>query len=782
MHGPGKRAFPSRPVWNRRDREHIMLSKDLELMLGTAAREAHLRHHEYLSLEHLLFAVINHREGTKLIKACGGRPERLKSRIENFFKTHLEERPAASPFDGPQPTLAVQRVLQLTLMHIQSAGKEQAEIGDLVVAIMTEEDSYAGYFLKQEGITRLDVLDYVSHGISKYEADESVVPSGEGCSSGAEKQEKATGHRSALEAFTVNLIQRAAEGGIDPLVGRTVELERTMQVLCRRRKNNPIYVGEPGVGKTALAEGLALKISRGEVPEPLEHTAMYALDLGALLAGTKYRGEFESRLKEVILQLKNTPRAILFIDEIHTIVGAGATSGGSMDASNILKPALASGTLKCIGSTTYEEYRTFFDKDRALSRRFQRIELHEPSVAETIQILKGLKGHYEKHHRVRYTMDALKSAAELSARYITDRYLPDKAIDVIDEAASVLRLSAPGSNGPRLVTTRHVENVVAKTARVPINAIKRSELSRLEDLETSIKAMVFGQDEAVETVTKAIKRSRAGLSHPERPIGSFLFMGPTGVGKTELARQTAAILGVHFQRFDMSEYMEKHAVARLIGAPPGYVGFDQGGLLTEAIRKHPYCVLLLDEIEKAHPDLFSILLQVMDHATLTDNTGKKADFRHVILFMTSNAGAREMESRSIGFGGSGAQETVHKGEEAVRRLFSPEFRNRLDAVVPFSPLNKSTMERIVEKMLTEVKEQLFGKRLRLETTPTARSWLATQGYDPQFGARPLSRLIQTEIKDPLAEAILSGRFKKGDLVVIDVGGERLVVRRGSAKK
>ncbi len=752
-----------------------MISKDLEIMLGAAAREAHIRHHEYLSLEHLLFAIIHHQKGENAIMACGGNPDRLKSRIETFFETHLEKLPNDQK-EGPQPTVILQRVLQRTIMHVQSAEKEEADIGDLLASVMTEEDSYAAHFLNQEGITRLDILNYISHGIERTGSYQTISPQRKIDSQAGKQAKSSTKPASALDAFTINLTKKAADGGIDPLVGRKVELERTMQILCRRRKNNPIYVGDPGVGKTAMAEGLALKIGQGEVPEPLQDTEMYTLDMGSLLAGTKYRGEFETRLKAVIAQIKKCPRAILFIDEIHTVVGAGATSGGSLDASNILKPALANGELRCIGSTTYEEYRNFFAKDRALSRRFQKIEILEPSVGETVKILKGLKSHYEKHHGIKYTDSALKSAAELSGRYLTDRYMPDKAIDVIDEAASVLRLSGNGGNRPRLVTTRHIENVIAKMARLPAKTITQSDRFRLEKIEESIKSLVFGQDEAVEILSKAIKRSRAGLSHPERPIGSFLFMGPTGVGKTELARQTAAVLGVHFQRFDMSEYMEKHAVARLIGAPPGYVGFDQGGLLTEAIRKHPYCVLLLDEIEKAHPDLFSILLQVMDYATLTDNTGKRADFRHVILIMTSNAGAREMESQIIGFGAK-VEDSQYKGENIIKQIFSPEFRNRLEAVISFSHLTVSAMEQVVDKLLGEIREQLSGRKIKLNVTPAARSWLAQKGYDPQFGARPLARILQQEIKDPMSDAILFHGLSKGGEVLVDVEDGQLIIHK-----
>jgi ATP-dependent Clp protease ATP-binding subunit ClpA len=752
-----------------------MISKDLEIMLGAAAREAHIRHHEYLSLEHLLFAIIHHQKGEEVITACGGDPERLKSKIVTFFDTHLEKLPEDRK-EGPQPTAILQRVLQRTIMHVQSAEKEEADIGDLLAAVMTEEDSYAAHFLHQEGITRLNILNFISHGIHKTCSYQTISPQRKTGSRTGKQAGSSVKSASALDAFTVNLTMRAANGEIDPLVGRRLELERTMQILCRRRKNNPIYVGEPGVGKTALAEGLALIIRDGEAPSPLQDTEIYALDMGSLLAGTKYRGEFEARLKDVIAQIEKRPKAILFIDEIHTVVGAGAASGGSLDASNILKPMLASGELKCIGSTTYEDYRNFFEKDRALSRRFQKIEILEPSVGETIKILKGLKSHYEEYHGIRYTDSALKTAAELSGRYLTDRYMPDKAIDVIDEAASVLRLSGNAGNRSRLVTTRHVEKVVAKMARLPAKTITQSDRVRLEKIEESIKSLVFGQDKAVEILSKAIKRSRAGLSHPERPIGSFLFIGPTGVGKTELARQTAAVLGIQFLRFDMSEYMEKHAVARLIGAPPGYVGFDQGGLLTEAIRKHPYCVLLLDEIEKAHADLFSILLQVMDYATLTDNTGKSADFRHVILIMTSNAGTREMESRIIGFGAK-EDDSNFKGENVIKQLFSPEFRNRLEAVIPFSHLTISVMKQIVDKLLQEIQEQLSGRNIKLNVTPAARSWFAQNGFDSKFGARPLARVLQREIKDPLSDAILFKGLSKGGKVTVDIKDGRPVIRK-----
>ncbi len=752
----------------------IMISKDIELMLGAAAREAHMRKHEYLSLEHLLYAIIHHEKGEEVIVACGGDLHRLKKRIENFFNSHIEKLPADTQ-ETPQPTTSLQRVLQKTIIHVQSADKEEADIGDLLSAMMTEENSYAVYFLKQEGISRLDILNYISHGIAKV-ANTSF--SSKASTHGQEATDKHACPKdskpaSALDKFTVNLTAKAASGRIDPLIGRQNELERTMQILCRRRKNNPIYVGEPGVGKTALAEGLAWKIWQEDVPPALENIDIYALDLGSLLAGTKYRGEFEQRLKEVIEELVQKDDAILFIDEIHTIVGAGATSGGSLDASNILKPVLASGDIRCIGSTTYEEFRNFFEKDRALSRRFQKIDLREPSIPETIRILNGLKGHYQEHHNVRYTKNALKAAAELSARYLPDRHLPDKAIDVIDEAAALIRLNRPVNEGPAVITIRHVENVIARMANIPARNLTQSDIDRLKALEPSLKEVVFGQDEAIRTVVKAIKRSRAGITHPDRPIGSFLFTGPTGVGKTELARQAARVLGIHFHRFDMSEYMEKHAVARLIGAPPGYVGFDQGGLLTEAIRKHPFSVLLLDEIEKAHPDIFNILLQVMDYSKLTDNTGRTADFKHVILIMTSNIGAREMEARTIGFGSRPSEDRKKKGASAVKRLFSPEFRNRLDAVVQFDKLEPPVMEMVVNKLLNEVALQLQDKKIKITASQEAQKWLAQKGFDPEHGARPLGRLIQEKVKDAIADALLFGGLKKGMTVkiVIDDNGD-----------
>ncbi len=654
-------------------------------------------------------------------------------------------------------------MLQRAILHAQSAEKREVESGDILAAMFFEEHSHAVYFLKSQGVTRLDVLNYITHGISKVgsfddEEEEQRPPE-------TITGRKSVPKKSALESFTVNLLEKAARGAIDPLIGREQEILRTLQILGRRQKNNPIFVGDPGVGKTAIAEGLALKIYRREVPETFHGVEIYALDMGSLLAGTKFRGDFEARLKGIINELSAKKGAILFIDEIHTVVGAGATSGGSLDASNILKPALLSGTLRCIGSTTYEEYKNYFEKDKALSRRFQKVEIAEPSAEETYKILRGLKASYERHHRVRYTDAALKAAVDLSSRHITDRYLPDKAIDVIDEAGASLMIKQDRRKR-RVVGVRDIEEVVARIARIPSRHLSESDQEKLQHLERRLQGVVFGQDEAISGLVRAIKRARAGLGMPEKPVGSFLFIGPTGVGKTEVARQLAKLLGVHFLRFDMSEYMEKHAVARLIGAPPGYIGFDQGGLLTDAIRKHPYCVLLLDEIEKAHPDVFNILLQVMDYATLTDNNGRKADFRNVILLMTSNAGAREMETPSIGFSQREREVQREKGLKAVEKLFSPEFRNRLDAVITFHGLTQDIMEQIVEKFIAELNEQLTEKKVVLELSIEAKRWLATRGYSTTFGARPLGRLIQSEIKDPIAEELLFGVLREGGRVIV----------------
>ncbi|MEJ5347841.1 MAG: ATP-dependent Clp protease ATP-binding subunit ClpA [Desulfosoma sp.] len=747
-----------------------MISRELEMAFSAAVREAKTRRHEFFTLEHILYAILQDSGGAEILYHCGADLDRLKQQLEEFFEHRLERLPQSVERD-PIQTLAVQRVLQRAVLHAQGAEKRRVDVGDILAAMFHEESSHAVYFLKTHGVTRLDVLEYISHKISKVGENHMERP-GAGL---APRPQKKPEKSSALERFTTNLTEKAAQGLIDPLIGRETEILRTIQILGRRTKNNPIFVGDPGVGKTAIAEGLALKIHRKEVPESFQKAEIYALDMGALLAGTKFRGDFEARLKAVINELRNKPGAILFIDEIHTVVGAGATSGGSMDASNILKPVLASGTIRCIGSTTYEEYKNHFEKDRALSRRFQKIEIHEPSVEETYKILLGLRESYEKHHGVRYTAAALKAAAELSARHINDRYLPDKAIDVMDEAGASLHLKAD-HRARRVVHVRDIEEVVAKMAKIPPRSVSASDQSRLKHLEEELKRKVFGQDEAIRALTTAIKRSRAGLRVPDRPIGCFLLIGPTGVGKTEVAKQLAAILGIQFLRFDMSEYMEKHAVARLIGAPPGYIGFDQGGLLTDAIRKHPYCVLLMDEIEKAHPDLFSILLQVMDYATLTDNNGKKADFRNVVLLMTSNAGAREMSSSSIGFGTAKEKDDrASKGMKAVEQLFSPEFRNRLDGIIPFAGLDLSIMEKIVDKFLDELNRQVAEKKIVVQLSSKARRWLAEKGYDPAFGARPLARVVQKEIKDPLAEEILFGRLQKGGRVTVlcrDEAGEQ----------
>ena len=741
-----------------------MINRELEVTFAAAIKEAKARRHEFFTLEHILYAMLYDITGRRILYHCGADLENLKVRIEKFFKERVEVLPEGNDQE-PIQTMGVQRVLQRAIMHVQGAEKKEVDAGDILAAMFYEEHSYAVYFLKAQGITRLDVLSYISHGISKVaENDELGAPKSAPTTDPGPRKE--TRKASALESFTINLVDRAAQGLIDPLIGREDEILRTLQILGRRTKNNPIFVGDPGVGKTAIAEGLARKIHFKEVPPSFESTEIFALDMGALLAGTKFRGDFEARLKGVIQELTKKPGAVLFIDEIHTVVGAGATSGSSMDASNILKPALVNGGIRCIGSTTYEEYKNHFEKDRALSRRFQKVEIREPSVEETYQILQGLKSYYESHHGIRYTDAALRTAVELAARHINDRYLPDKAIDVIDETAASLCLKKD-RRVRKVVNPHDIEQVVARMAKVPPRSVSSSDQLRLQRLDGEIKDRVFGQEIAIDMLSKAIKRARAGLRIPTKPIGSFLLIGPTGVGKTEVALQLADILGVNFLRFDMSEYMEKHTVARLIGAPPGYIGFDQGGLLTDAIRKHPHSVLLLDEIEKAHPDLFSILLQVMDHATLTDNNGKKADFRNVVLLMTSNAGAREMSSASIGFGGgSQSDNRVAKGIKAVENLFSPEFRNRLDGIIPFSGLNIDIMEMIVDKFIRELETQLSEKKVHFQLSPAARLWLAEHGYDPAFGARPLARLIQTEIKDVLADEILFGHLQRGGKVMI----------------
>ena len=727
-----------------------MLSKELERIIGNAVREVKIRQHEFLTLEHLLYSYTLDAYGQILLQGCGIGLERLRKQLVQFFVDHLDVNPR--PEHEIVQTVSVQRTMQRAILQIQSAGKPLVHAGDFLAAMLEEEDAFAVYYLKAQGLTRLAVLEYISHNL----------PDG-GTAAGAET--KGDDKPTALAQYTVDLVARAQEGGIDPLVGREEELKRTLQVLARRKKNNPVFVGDPGVGKTAVVEGLALKIAQDEVPEQFADTKIFALDMGSLLAGTKYRGDFEARLKGVIAELKAIPGAILSIDEIHTIVGAGSTSGGSMDASNILKPVLSSGELRCIGSTTYEEYKNHFEKDRALSRRFQKIDIVEPSIAESEKILMGLRPYYEDFHGVKYQPSAMLAAVELSARHINDRCLPDKAIDVIDEAGAIFVLSGQ-SKRRKSITRRDIEEVVARMARIPSSRVTASDRDRLARLEEDLGQQVFGQQEAVTMLTQAIKRSRAGLGNVERPLGSFLLTGPTGVGKTELAKQLAACLGVSFVRFDMSEYMEKHAVARLIGAPPGYIGFEQGGLLTEAIRKTPHCVLLLDEIEKAHMDMFSILLQVMDHATLTDNNGRKSDFRNVVLLMTSNAGAREMSANAIGFKAGQEENRASRGLAAIEKLFSPEFRNRLDAIIPFHSLSQDIMEKIVDKFMAELNTQLTAKNVLVELDEEARVWLAKKGHDPVFGARPLGRLIQKEIKDVLADSILFGDLSSGGLVRI----------------
>jgi ATP-dependent Clp protease ATP-binding subunit ClpA len=742
-----------------------MISKELERTLNTALKEAKGRRHEYVCLEHLLYALLEDKDANGAIVNCGGDIDRLRKGLEEFFQTHLEALPEGSE-QQPQQTLSFHRVLQRAVIHAQSAEKKEINGGNILVAMFREPDCYAVYLLEEQGITRFDVVNYISHGISKIATREEWPQSEE-----EQSEEEKPGRRvNPLEAFTVNLVAKAQQGNIDPLIGRDDEIERTIHVLCRRRKNNPIYVGDPGVGKTALAEGLALKIHHREVPDALKDAVIYALDMGALLAGTKFRGDFEARLKGVLAGLKKQPNSILFIDEIHTIVGAGATSGGSMDASNILKPTLASGELKCIGSTTYHDYKSYFERDRALARRFQKIEVPEPSQDEAYKILEGLKPHYEKHHGVHYSAGAIRAAVQLSAKHINDRKLPDKAIDVIDEVGAAVKIQ-PLEKRKKMIGPKDIERIVAKIAKIPPRSVSTSDKEQLQNLERDLKLTVFGQDAAIETLASTIKLSRSGLGHPEKPIGCFLFSGPTGVGKTEVAKQLAHVMGIEFIRFDMSEYMEKHTVSRLIGAPPGYVGFDQGGLLTDAINRNPYAVLLLDEIEKAHPDLFNILLQVMDHAALTDNNGKKADFRNIILIMTTNAGAREMSGAPLGFG---AQSKAGKGKEAIEKMFSPEFRNRLDAMIVFNALGMEIIERVVDKFIVELDHQLNEKKVFLQLTPKARRWLAERGYDPSFGARPMARLIQNEIKRVLADEILFGSLQGGGNVEVDENEGKLV--------
>jgi ATP-dependent Clp protease ATP-binding subunit ClpA len=743
-----------------------MLSKELEFTLNLAFKEAREKRHEFMTVEHLMLALLENSTAAEVLKSCGADMDKLRKELAGFLD---ETTPLLPQNDNreTQPTLGFQRVLQRAVFHVQSSGKKEVTGANVLVAIFSEQESQAAYFLNKQDITRLDVVNYISHGISKTVADQPESESeadAEGAG-GADKKQK-----TALESFATNLNEMAMKGKIDPLIGRRPEIERTIQILCRRRKNNPLYVGEAGVGKTALAEGLAKLIVDGDVPEVLLNSTIYALDLGTLVAGTKYRGDFEKRLKNVLSQLRKESGAVLFIDEIHTIIGAGAASGGVMDASNLIKPMLASGELKCIGSTTYQEYRGIFEKDRALTRRFQKIDVVEPTEDETFSILKGLKSRFEEHHEVKYSAKALRAAVELSSRYINDRFLPDKAIDVIDEAGANQRL-LPSSRRKKTIGVGDIETIVSKIARIPPKTVSASDKDSLRTLERDLKMVVYGQDEAIDTLTSAIKMSRSGLGNAQKPIGSFLFAGPTGVGKTEVTRQLALIMGIELIRFDMSEYMERHTVSRLIGAPPGYVGFDQGGLLTEAVTKHPHAVLLLDEVEKAHPDVFNLLLQVMDHGTLTDNNGRKADFRSVAIVMTTNAGASEMSRPSIGFT---HQDHSTDGMEAIRKMFSPEFRNRLDAVIQFKALDPAVITRVVDKFIYELEAQLQDKGVTLDVEDSAREWLAEHGFDPKMGARPMARVIQQHIKKPLAEELLFGRLANGGHLVIRAEDDRLL--------
>lgn len=728
-----------------------MLSKELEFTLNLAFKEAREKNHEFMTVEHLLYALLGNPSAVEVLRACGGNLEQLKQEVGNFLE---ETTPKLSEEDAreTQPTLGFQRVLQRAVFHVQSSDKTEVNGANVLVAIFSEQESQAVYFLNKLNITRLDVVNYISHGISKvYEQTEEHTENTE------ENEPADTTAKQPLETFAVNLNEQAAQGKIDPLIGRRAEIQRTIQILCRRRKNNPLFVGEAGVGKTALAEGLAKMVVDGEVPEVLLSSTLYALDLGALVAGTKYRGDFEKRFKAVLAQLKKEEGAILFIDEIHTIIGAGAASGGVMDASNLMKPMLASGELKCIGSTTFQEYRGIFEKDHALTRRFQKVDITEPSVEETIDILKGLKSRFEEHHKIKYSAPALRLAAELADRYINDRHLPDKAVDVIDEAGARQRLLPP-SRRKKTVGVSDIEHVIAQMARIPEKTVSASDKESLRNLERDLKMVVYGQDDAISTLSTAIKMSRSGLGNDDKPVGSFLFAGPTGVGKTEVTRQLARILGLELVRFDMSEYMERHTVSRLIGAPPGYVGYDQGGLLTEAITKNPHVVLLLDEVEKAHPDVFNLLLQIMDHGTLTDNNGRKADFRNVVIVMTTNAGARESSRTSIGFT---RQDHSSDAMEAIKRLFTPEFRNRLDAVVQFNALDPANITRVVDKFIFELEAQLQEQNVTIDVNTAARLWLAERGYDPKMGARPMARTIQQYIKKPLAEELLFGELAQG---------------------
>jgi ATP-dependent Clp protease ATP-binding subunit ClpA len=748
-----------------------MLSRNLEQTLHRALAFASERKHEYATLEHLLLGLADDTDASTVLRACGLDLDKLRTDLTEFLDKDLAGLATDRPGD-PKPTAGFQRVVQRAAIHVQSSGRDEVTGANVLVALFSERESHAVYFLQSQDMTRLDAVNFISHGIAKAPGRSQARPV-QGAQENHPEQERdekpARRGQDALSNYCVNLNKKAIAGKIDPLIGRDSEIERTIQILCRRTKNNPLYVGDPGVGKTAIAEGLAKRIVEGDVPEVLAKSTIYALDMGALLAGTRYRGDFEERLKAVVTELEAQPYGVLFIDEIHTVIGAGATSGGAMDASNLLKPALASGTLRCIGSTTYKEFRNYFEKDRALVRRFQKIDVNEPSTEDAVKILRGLKVNYEKHHKVRYTDEAIRAAVELSAKYIHDRKLPDKAIDVIDEVGAS-RMLQPEHKRRKTVTLRDVEEIVAKIARIPPKSVSADDKETLRNLERDLKSMVFGQDKAIEALSAAIKLSRAGLRDPEKPIGNYLFSGPTGVGKTEVAKQLASTLGIELTRFDMSEYMERHSVSRLIGAPPGYVGFDQGGLLTDAIDQHPHTVLLLDEIEKAHPDLFNILLQVMDHGKLTDHNGKTVDFRNVILIMTTNAGAADLAKESVGFG---RESRVGEDEDAIKRLFTPEFRNRLDAVIAFAGLTPEIVGRVVEKFVMQLEAQLADRNVTIELSSAAKEWLAERGYDRLYGARPLARVIQEHIKKPLAEELLFGRLTKGGAVKVTMKDKKL---------
>ena len=754
-----------------------MLSQELEFCLNDAFAGAREARHEFMTVEHLLLAILDTPKIREILKSCGAETGKLKTELKQFIDQTTPRLPAGEDRDV-QPTLGFQRVLQRAVFHVQSSGKKEVTVANVLVAIFSEKQSHAAYLLSMQDVSRLDIVNFIAHGLAKSAGEETREREEGGTGNEAERDGESGG--SALDKYATNLNDSARKGKIDPLIGRKLEIERTIEILCRRRKNNPLYVGEAGVGKTAIAEGLARMIVENQVPDVLLDATIYSLDMGSLIAGTKYRGDFEKRLKAVLAEVKKQPGAILFIDEIHTVIGAGAASGGVMDASNLIKPALANGELRCIGSTTYNEYRGIFEKDHALTRRFQKIDVTEPSIQDTVDILRGLKSRYEEHHGIKYEDDALQAAAELAARHINDRHMPDKAIDVVDEAGANLRLQ-PVEKRDGSVTVTHIENVVARIARIPPKNVSLSDRDVLRNLERNLKLTIFGQDRAIEALAAAIKMSRSGLGDQRKPVGSFLFSGPTGVGKTEVTRQLALAMGVELVRFDMSEYMERHTVSRLIGAPPGYVGFDQGGLLTEAISKHPHCVLLLDEIEKAHEDVYNLLLQVMDHGTLTDNNGRKADFRHVIIVMTTNAGAFEMNRTAIGFMHA---DNGSDGMEAIKKRFSPEFRNRLDAVVQFDGLDQATIERVVDKLLVEAEAQLELKHVSLTVDEPARQWIAKRGYDPKMGARPMARVIQDFIKRPLAEELLFGKLINGGHVDVGVSadGQKLTLAAGPVEE